>query len=228
MMFTHEPIDLGYDLKAETKKTGRTYTTPEGKDYPSITTVLSILSRDSIQKWRARVGEEEANKISRIASTRGTAVHELLERYVDNKQDFLKGELPHIVQSFKDVQPILDNNLNKVYAQEAPLYSDHLGLAGRVDCVGVWAGKDSIVDYKTSRKPKKKEWVSNYFMQCAAYAIMWEERTGIPITQLVVLIAVDNHEPQVFVEHRDNWTQQLLDTIQKYNDEKRRERVFGK
>ena len=121
----------------------------------------------------------------------------------------------------------LDNNLNKVYAQEAPLYSDHLGLAGRVDCVGVWDGKNSIVDYKTSRKVKKKEWVSNYFMQCAAYAIMWEERTGMPITQLVVLIAVDDNEPQVFVEHRDNWTEKLIDTIGKYKEEKRREKVFG-
>jgi len=226
-MFKHEPIDLGYDLNAKTSKKGRVYTTPDGKEYPSITTVLSILSRESIQKWRERVGEEEANKISRIASTRGTAVHELLERYVDNDPDFLKGELPHIVQSFKDVQPILDNNLNKVYAQEAPLYSDHLGLAGRVDCVGVWDGKNSIVDYKTSRKVKKKEWVSNYFMQCAAYAIMWEERTGMPITQLVVLIAVDDNEPQVFVEHRDNWTEKLIDTIGKYKEEKRREKVFG-
>jgi len=227
MNFIHEPIEL-LELKAKTSKTGRMYTTPTGEEYPSITTVLSILSRDSIQKWRERVGEEEANKISRIASTRGTKVHELLERYVDNEPDFLKGELPHIVQSFKDVQPILDSKLDKVYAQEAPLYSDHLGLAGRVDCVGVWNGKNSIIDYKTSRKPKKKEWVSNYFMQCAAYAVMWEERTGMPITQLVVLIAVDNNEPQVFIEHRDNWTKQLIDTIDKYKDEKRRERIFGK
>ncbi len=227
-MFKHEPIDLGYDLNAKTSKKGRVYTTPDGKEYPSITTVLSILSRDAILAWRNRVGEEEANKISRIASTRGTAVHELLERYVDNEPDFLKGELPHIVQSFKDVQPILDKNLHKVYAQEAPLYSDHLELAGRVDCVGVWDGQNSIVDYKTSRKVKKKEWVSNYFMQCAAYAIMWEERTGMPITQLVVLIAVDDNPPQVFVEHRDNWTEKLIDTIGKYKEEKRREKVFGK
>jgi len=222
-MFKHEPIDLGYgDLVADTKSTGRTYRTPDGKQYPSITTVLSLLSREAIQAWRARVGEEEANKISRQASGRGTAVHDLLERYVDNDPEFDKGIMPNIMQSFYDVRKQLDERLSLVYAQEAPLYSEHLGVAGRVDCVGVWDGKNSIIDYKTSRKVKKKEWISSYFMQCAAYAIMWEERTGTPITQLVVLIAVDDNEPQVFIEHRDNWVGPLRDAITNY----RREKMF--
>ena len=224
-MFKHEPIDLGYqDLKCETKSTGRKYISPEGKEFPSITTVLSILSRDAIAQWRARVGEEEANKISRVASSRGTAVHTLLEKYVDNDPDYAKGVMPHVLQSFYDVKNVLDTNLTTVYAQEAPLYSEHLGLAGRVDCVGVWDGKNSIVDYKTSRKPKKKEWIEGYFLQCCAYAIMWEERTGMPITQLVVMIAVDNEDPQVFIEHRDNWDKRLLEVIQLYKTEK----LFGR
>ena len=227
--FKHETIDLGYDdLSAKTGAGGRTYTAPDGSTYPSITTVLSILSRDSIQAWRARVGEEEANKVSRVAAGRGTAVHDLLEIYVNNDPDFDKGVMPHILQSFHDVKEQLDTRLSKVYAQEAPLYSNHLGVAGRVDCVGVWDGKNSIVDYKTSRRLKKKEWVKGYFMQCCAYAIMWEERTGQPITQLVVLIAVDNEEPQVFIEHRDNWVKPLLDVIDQYKLEKKREYIFGK
>lgn len=227
--FKHETIDLGYnDLSAKTGPGGRTYTAPDGSTYPSITTVLSILSRDSIQAWRARVGEEEANKVSRVAAGRGTAVHDLLEKYVNNDPEFDKGVMPHILQSFHDVKEQLDTRLSKVYAQEAPLYSNHLGVAGRVDCVGVWDGKNSIVDYKTSRKLKKKEWVKGYFMQCCAYAIMWEERTGQPITQLVVLIAVDNEEPQVFIEHRDNWVKPLLDVIEQYKLEKKREYIFGK
>ena len=226
--FKHEAIDLGYDdLDTKTGPGGRVYTDPFGNTYPSITTVLSILSREAIQAWRARVGVEEANKISRIASSRGTEVHNLLERYVDNDPDFSKGVMPNILQSFYDVKDVLDNNLQKVYAQEAPLYSKHLGLAGRVDCVGVWDGKNSIIDYKTSRKLKKKEWISGYFMQCAAYAVMWEERTGMPITQLVVMIAVDNESPQVFIEHRDNWIEQLLPVIEQYKLEKKREHVFG-
>ena len=135
--------------------------------------------------------------------------------------------MPNILQSFYDVKDVLDNNLQKVYAQEAPLYSKHLGLAGRVDCVGIWDGKNSIVDYKTSRKLKKKEWISGYFMQCAAYAVMWEERTGMPITQLVVMIAVDNELPQVFIEHRDNWIKPLFEVIEQYKLEKKREHIFG-
>ena len=226
--FKHEAIDLGYnDLVAKTGPGGRVYTDPTGNTYPSITTVLSILSREAIQAWRARVGEEEANKVSRVASSRGTEVHNLLERYVNNDPNFAEGVMPNILQSFYDVKDVLDNNLQKVYAQEAPLYSEHLGLAGRVDCVGVWDGKNSIIDYKTSRKLKKKEWISGYFMQCAAYAVMWEERTGMPITQLVVMIAVDNELPQVFIEHRDNWIKPLFEVIEQYKLEKKREHIFG-
>ena len=192
MKFIHEPIDLGYnDLSAKTTKKGRQYVDPDGNTYPSITTVLSILSEDSIRAWRARVGEEKANQISRIASTRGTTVHNIIEKYVANDPEYIKDEMPHNIQTFKDVQKVIDEGVTKVYQQEAPLYSKHLGVAGRVDCVGQWNGKDSIIDWKTSRKHKKKEWISSYFMQCAAYAIMWEERTGMPIKQLVVCIAGD-------------------------------------
>ncbi len=222
--FDHKPIELDYkDLKTETKESGRTYLDPNGHSYPSITTVLSILSEDAIREWRARVGEEEANRISRVASTRGTKIHSILEKYVDNDPDYLKDEMPHNIQTFKDIQPIVDKNLELVYAQEAPLYSEHLGVAGRVDCVGKWNGKDSIIDWKTSRKEKKKEWISNYFMQASAYAIMWEERTGMPIKQIVVCIAGDQG-PQVFVEDRDNWVKELNETIKEY----KRRKLFGR
>lgn len=230
-MFKHEPVQLE-EMYAETTATGRKYNTPDGKKYPSITTVLSILSRDSIAKWRKRVGAEEANRVSHRASTRGTAVHEICEKYVNNDPDYLKvprenaeGEMvlqdatPDLIASFNDLKPILDERLTLVYAQEAPLYSHHLGIAGRVDCVGIFDGKISIIDYKTSRKPKKTAWIKNYFMQESAYAIMWEELTGMPITQLVTIVSVDQHKPQVFIEHRDNWTKPLIETIAQYNEE---------
>jgi genome maintenance exonuclease 1 len=224
MNFIHEPVDLGYnDLEAVTGKKGRFYTDPEGNKYASVTTVLSILSEDAIRAWRARVGEEEANRVSRTASSRGTTVHNIIEKYVANDPDYAKGEMPHNIQTFKDIQPIIDEGVTKVYQQEAPLYSKHLGLAGRVDLVGQWNGIDSIIDWKTSRKTKKKEWVSSYFMQCAAYAIMWEERTGQPIKQLVVCIAGDEG-PQVFIEDRDNWTEELINTINEY----KRRKLFGR
>jgi len=222
--FKHEPMDLGYtDMVANTTDTGRKYAAPNGASYPSITTVLSILSEEAIQRWRARVGDEEANRVSRRASTRGTAVHEVLERYVDNEEDYFKDANLVVKSNFMEVQKILDKNLSKVYAQEAPLYSEHLGVAGRVDCVGVWNGKNSIIDYKTSAKLKKKEYCEGYFTQETAYAIMWEERTGMPITQLVTLIAGDQGA-QVFIEHRDNWTKKLLETIAEY----KRRKLFGR
>jgi len=217
-MFEHVPVELT-EMKTENRNGRREYKTPEGINLPSITTVLSILSRESIAKWRKKVGNEEANRISHRASTRGTAVHEVVEKYINNEESFKNGYTPDIISSFLDLQPILDSRIGRVFAQEAPLYSNHLGVAGRVDCVAEFDGKLSIIDFKTSLKPKRLEWVKNYFMQESAYAIMWEERTGRPITQLVTIISVDNHEPQVFIEHRDNWVRPLRDTIAQYNAE---------
>lgn len=218
MRFKHKPIDLGYkDLQCETKETGRKYGTPTGNSYPSITTVLSIKSKDAIAAWRKRVGAEEANKISYRASQRGTAVHEIAEKYVNNDEYYMHGYMPNIINDFNQIKDILDERIGIVYGQELPLYSDHLGVAGRVDCVAEFDGKLSIIDYKTSSKTKKRAWVENYFMQEAFYAIAWEERTGMPITQLVTIISVDNAKPQVFIEHRDEWTEELIKTIGEYN-----------
>lgn len=217
-MFEHIPVELT-EMKTENRNGRREYKTPEGINLPSITTVLSILSRESIAKWRARVGHEEANRISHRASTRGTAVHAIVEKYINNEENFKDGYTPDIISSFIDLKPILDTRIGRVYAQEAPLYSTHLGVAGRVDCVAEFDGRLSIIDFKTSLKPKRLDWIKNYFMQESAYAIMWEERTGRPITQLVTIISVDNHEPQIFIEHRDNWVRPLRETIAQYNSE---------
>ena len=209
--FNHNIIELGYeDLVAETTDTGRTYKCPDGSSFNSVTTVLKVLSEDAIQAWRRRVGEDVANKIGVRAANRGTAVHSIIERYLDNNIEYDKDVMPDVLSTFKDVQPILDEHISEILGLEAPLYSKHLKLAGRVDCVGVFDNKLSIIDFKTSRKIKKKEWIHNYFAQASAYAIMFEERTGIPVPQLVIIIAVDNEEPQVFVEKRDDWTDLLF------------------
>jgi hypothetical protein len=214
-MFEYEKIDIGYeDLVAETSKSGRVYTTPDGNKFPSITTVLSILSEEGIAKWRARVGEEEANRVSLKASGRGTLVHEIVEDYLNNKDT--SSYMPHIQQSLKNIKPILDNNIDKIYALEVPLYSKHLGVAGRVDCVGVFNGVPSIIDFKTSKRKKSADMISNYFAQMAGYAVMWEERTGMPIVNTVIIMDVDDEEPIVFKQHRDNHIQLLIDTIKEY------------
>ena len=216
-MFEHVGVNLGYDdLETNTSAAGRLYETPEGVKYPSITTVLSILSQAGIQAWRKRVGEEEANRISHRASTRGTAVHAIVEDYLNNVENYKDKYALNIIDNFLPLKGLLDTRIGKIYAQEVALFSHHLGVAGRVDCVAEFDGKISIIDFKTSQKIKPRKYVENYFMQEAAYAVMFEERTGTPITQLVTLIAVDNEQPQVFVEHRDDWTKPLLDTIKKY------------
>ena len=216
MEFIHETIDLGYnDLVADTTKSGRTYTDPDGYSYTSITTVLSILTEESIQAWRAKVGEEKANKISQQASGRGTAVHEIIEKYLNNEDtsDFL----PHVRQSLENLKPKLHKSLGKIYGLETSLYSRHLGLAGRCDCIAEWDGVPSIIDFKTSRSPKKKKDIPHYFAQGAGYAVMWEERTGMPITNVVILMDVDNFHPIVYKEHRDNHMELLMDTKREYD-----------
>ena len=218
-VFKHEELDIGYDdLVADTRETGRVYVAPDGSRYPSVTTVLGILSEDSIREWRQRVGEEEANKVSHRASNRGTAVHSIIEGYLKNEptDDYL----PHIKQSLQNLRPILDKSIGKIFGLEVALFSRHLGLAGRCDCVAEFDGVPSIVDFKTSKRVKKKENISNYFAQMSAYAIMFEERTGMPITNTVIVMDVDDNEPLVFKEHRDNWTKLLIDTKKEYDRRK--------
>jgi genome maintenance exonuclease 1 len=156
-----------------------------------------------------------------------TRFHQIVEDYIDNKEDFDAGYFPHILESFQQIKPIIDKRIGKVYAQEQPLYSNHLGVAGRVDCVAEFDGKLSIIDFKTSKKRKTRSNCYNYFMQESGYAIMWEERTKMPITQLVTIMSVDNDDPLVFVEQRDDWTEKLRETIKQYEAEQRQRKPEG-
>ena len=153
--FEYEELDIGYDdLVADTRETGRVYIAPDGSRYPSVTTVLGILSEDSIREWRQRVGEEEANKVSQRASNRGTAVHSVIEKYLRNEDT--SDNLPHIKQSLANLRPILDKSIGKIFGLEVALYSNHLGVAGRCDCIAEFDGVPSIIDFKTSKRIKKK------------------------------------------------------------------------
>lgn len=224
--FVHDPVELGYDELGDASVPGtRLYVTPEGKKYPSITTVLSVRGKEAIYEWRRRVGEEEANRVTRHACARGTALHTIAEKYLNNELDiYKKDEMPHVVALFRSIQPILDNNIGRVVMQERPLYSDHLGIAGRVDLIAEYEGKLSVIDFKTSKRVKTREEISNYFIQAAAYAIMFEERTGIPVSRSVIVMAVDdNPVPVVFKEKRDSWTSELQKVIKEYNTKK----LFG-
>lgn len=217
-MFEHVDIDIS-EIKTQNIDGKRYYVTSEGTKYPSITTVLSVLSRQGIMEWRRRVGAEVANAISTKAARRGTNVHSMCEDLINNKLD-LKKFLPVDVEMFKTIEPIINEKIDRIHAQESTLYSDYLGVAGRVDVIAEWEGRLSVIDFKTSSKPKKKEWISSYFQQTSAYAVMFEERTGIPVDQVVVLIAVDNSTPQIYIEKRDDHIQDCIDTIRIFNEER--------
>ena len=214
--FNHETVDIGYkDLDCITAKSGRTYSTPDGHQYPSITTVLSILSEDAIRAWRERVGEEQAEIVSGKASRRGTKVHSIVEKYLKNEDT--STYLPHVKQSLQNLRPILDKSIGRIFGLEVALFSSYLGMAGRCDCIAEFDGVPSIVDFKTSRRVKKKEHISNYFAQASAYAIMFEERTGLAIPNTVIVMDVDESKPIVFKEHRDNYVDLLLETKAEYD-----------
>lgn len=218
-MFNH--VDHGIELPKLTRQTtesGRKYFTEDGNAYPSITTVLSILSKQSIMEWRKRVGEEEANKISRQAAGRGTAVHKLAEDYLDNVEDWKGKHMPANIASFLDIKPILDERLNNIWMQEEFLYSDKLKCAGQVDCIAEFDGELSIIDFKTSRRVKKKEDITSYFIQMFFYAAAFLERTGVAIKQGVIIMAVDGNEPLVFKVPVFDYMEHFLSVRKKYKE----------
>jgi len=215
-MFTHLDNDIP-EIKTETIDKKRYYVTPEGKKYPSITTVLGHFNKKSIYEWRQRVGSKEANRISTQASRRGTKVHQMCEDFINNELDEKKF-MPSDKETFNTIKNILENNINNIHCQEATLYSDYLKVAGRVDCVAEWNGKLSVIDFKTSRRLKQREHIHGYFQQGSAYCIMYEERTKVPINQIVIVMTVDGNDPQIFIEKRDTWTESLIRKIKEYEE----------
>lgn len=216
-MFTHVENKIDYELEATTTDKGRRYKTPEGLELPSVTTVLGFRGKDAILKWRKRVGEEEANKIARRAAGRGTKVHHMAEDYLNNKLVETQGEMPHVIQLWNSLKKSIDERVDNIQAQEVPLYSKDLRLAGRVDLIADYDGVPSIIDFKTSSRVKDREEISNYFMQACAYACMYEERTGIEINNLVVLMTIENvMEPKIFIEKKEDWYDKLIEEITYY------------
>lgn len=164
------------------------------------------------------MGEEEANRISGRASRRGTKFHSLMESYISNqeKDSFLnENVMPDMKLAFKQMLPIVDR-IDNVHYLETMLYSETLGLAGQVDCIAEFDGVPSVIDFKTSLKLKREEWILNYFEQCTCYSLMYEEMTGIKAKQIVVLISVDNEEPQVFVKQRKDYIPELVNKIKTF------------
>ena len=221
-MKTFEILDYGFEsLPTENIDGKRYYITPTGEKYPSVTSVTGLLNRDGIKKWRKRVGEKTANKISTQAARHGTSAHQLFEDYIrnDNFEEKFKGAMPTTQQAFISLEKEL-NQIGVVHGLESPLYSHNLQLAGRVDCIAEYDGKLSVIDFKTRAKPKKEEWIQNYFIQETAYAKMFEELTGETIHTIITMIAVGNGSSQLFIEQpSDRYVDQLQELRSQYRTE---------
>lgn len=187
--------------------------TPDGDKFPSVTTVVGAQKKEKILEWRRRVGEEQANKVSRLASSRGTNVHTLCERYLNNES--LGNIMPDALEMFNSIKPFL-NRINNIHYQEVALWSKRIQLAGRVDCIGEFDGVLSSIDFKTSKRIKDAEEIQDYFWQTAAYAVMYEELVGIAIDQLVVIMAVENERPLLFIEKTEDHIEGLGQAIRYY------------
>lgn len=196
-MFNHLDIEIP-ELKRVTIDGVRYYDTPDSK-MVSITSVISHYNKDKFAKWRAKVGEEKANAITRKATSRGTDMHTLVENYLYNK------ELPTVQPLsdflFKIAKPAL-NKIDNIHTLEGSLYSKELGIAGTVDCIAEYEGELAVIDFKTSKEPKPRSWIDGYFVQAAAYACMYYELTGTPVKKLVIIMACEDGECVVY-EERD-------------------------
>ena len=185
--------------------------------FPSVTTVLSTLNKDGIDEWVKRVGVEEANKIKNAAARQGTNAHAMWEQYLRNNPGYGTGAMPTTVQLFKQLRPWLDRNIDFLYGNEIALFSKELRTAGRCDAVGSVNNRPAIIDFKTSSKPKKPEWIENYFLQVTCYSIMFEEMYGIEVEDAYVLIAVSNDKPQSFPIRTKAYKQQVCDIFSDYH-----------
>ena len=197
----------------------RHYVTPNGMKLPSVTTVLGHFKKDKIIEWRNRVGAEQANRISTRASVRGTKFHSLMERYLGNESNIFEGVMPDMKQAFNDIRSTIDR-IDNIHYIESPLYSEIIGLAGRTDVIAEFDGVPSIIDFKTSLREKREEWIENYFEQGTAYSLMYEELTGNKVEQVVVIISVDGMDrPQIFVKDRIDYVDSLMTKVRAYQEE---------
>ena len=215
------------ELSTETINKKRYYITPDGNKYPSITTVLSTRNKKGLFEWRKRVGEDVANHISRTSASRGTKVHQMCEDYLNNNFDIEKHKknfLPYCL--FQQLSTNVLCKIDNIRAQEVGLYSDKYKLAGRVDCIAEYDGVLSVIDFKTSTRERKEEYNENYYIQTSAYAEMFEERTGTPINQIVVLVVTEDGVVQEFVKDKKEYIPLINEIVAEFQKENVNEPIF--
>jgi len=204
MTFTHVQYPVGFLPKLRMKNINgkRHYVTPCGI-LPSITTVLSIQNQQGLIDWKNNVGPDVAKLVARNAAIRGNCTHKIIQDYLSNNDISIHQKKILPIGLFNIIKDEIDL-INNIHAIETPLFSSQLGVAGRVDTIAEYHGVPSVIDFKTSTKPKKKDWIENYFLQETAYSLMWKERSNNEVEQIVTIIACETGEAQTFIEKPKN------------------------
>ena len=206
-------------LKTKTINKNRFYVTPEGNEYPSITTVLSIRNKKGLVEWRKRVGNDVANYVAGKAAARGTKVHHMCEDYLNNEDinHHQKDFLPWCL--FTQLKNKVLCNIDNIYAQECGLYSDKYKVAGRADCIAEYDNVLSVIDFKTSTRERDDAWNENYYIQGSAYAEMFTELTGIDVSQIVILVVTEDGTVQEFVKKKFDYLEALKDSVTEWKEQ---------
>ena len=196
-----------------------------GKNYPSITTVLGIRKSEALKGWREKIGENVANWEMGRAARRGKSFHTLVEQYLKGETPSIRDVLP--LGLFKLLKPYIDQ-IDNIHLLEAIMYSPKLTVAGQVDCVAEYNGKLSVIDFKTANKERQEDWIDNYFLQTTAYAHMYEETFGTPIEQIVILIASEDGTTQAFIKNKADYEKELgksIESFYKYYEELNKDKI---
>lgn len=215
MAFTHLDTIQPLELKTTEGIRGRFYLVEEGVKYPSITTILGAGEKPYLEAWRQSLGVEKANKETKRCADRGTAVHTMIERFLQNDPDPTKGFDTAIADEFRALKMSL-RKVNNILLQEGALYSNILKTAGRVDCIGEYDGKLAVIDFKTSTNSKSTHMIQDYYLQTTAYAWMLEEIYGIHVENIVIIMSVEKGLPLVFKEKTEHFIQPLCERINTY------------
>lgn len=207
----------------------RKYATPDGEKLPSVTTILTatqpIEKQQALNEWRNRVGHKQAQAITTEAANRGTRMHKFIEDYIKNGALSESGSNPYSIQSHKMADSIIKQgliNCSEFWGTEVPLYFPKV-YAGTTDLVGIHDGSESIMDHKQTNKPKKREWIDDYFIQLAAYATAHNEVHGTKIRKGVIFMCDPNAVYQEFIlegeefdKYQDIWFKRLEEYYTKF------------
>ena len=214
MNYKHVDVKLNKNIKSIDTNFGRFYCSPNEPYYwyPSVTTVTGFAKSEFFAEWRKN---PDNAKLSKHASNRGNELHSMIEQYLKNQTDYKQNKNLLSVYLFQQMQEEL-HKINNIHLQESPMCSDVLRLAGRVDCVAEYDGVLSIIDFKGSTKEKREEWITNYFEQASCYSLMYQEMTGTPVNQIIILIASEDGTVQTFKKSPKDYFKSLNKTIKDY------------